>query len=120
MSVHLTCVHQLTRHLSLKGLRGLKVSLMLIRVNTVIIEMKGMQGRIMCGFFLFNLFDIDILNLALLKTVKDQCYNAPILDAMLHDKSIGLVLTDKIIDLILGLWLIIMLLYIHENFNFNF
>ena len=38
---------------------------------------------------------------------------------MLHSKSIGLVLTDKIIGLKLGLRLMILLLYIHENFNFN-
>ena len=42
---------------------------------------------------------------------------------MLYDKSTGLVLTDKIIGLKLGLLLIIMIFYIHYNListHFNF
>ena len=38
---------------------------------------------------------------------------------MFHNKSIGLVLTDKIIGLKWGLQLMIILLYIHENFDFD-
>ena len=48
---------------------------MLIKVNTVLIEMQGMQGEIMYDFF-FHLFDIDILNLAPLELFRT---NAPML-----------------------------------------
>ena len=65
-----------------------------------------------------NFIFCAVLNLALLKLFRINA-QFTILDPMLHGKSIGLVLTDKIIGLKLGLWLIIVLLYIHENFNFK-
>ena len=53
------------------------------------------------------------------QTIQGQCSNAPNLKDNLHDKSIGLVLSGRIIDLKLWLWLIILLLYVHKKFNLN-
>ena len=63
----------------------------------------------MCDFVVSSIY----FNIKLLGPMLHCSHFHPIL----HDKSIGLVLSNRIIDLKLELWLMIMLLHIHENFN---